>query len=217
MSRLEDSIERLYAAFADVPKPRQIDGCPCCFTEAEIAVLLARDRRVITPKELSSYASSALATIGSVSDYLYFLPRILEITATDDSWWPDPEITAGRIIETEPAKWPARRVDALEDFLGAVVRSLLAPDRHQLIDSWICAIAIMGFDVKPHLKSIDRSTDAVLAYFNDNSADLPRRRLRNSFGAPPCEGHDVIVDWFYSKKIRDIVFDAYGYVMPEKN
>ena len=215
MSRLEDSIERLYAAFADVPKPRQIDGCPCCFNEDEIEILLARNIRDISPEELSTYASDALSTIGSVSDYLYFLPRILEITATNDSWWPDPDITAGKILGTDPSKWPVTRVNALKDFFGAVVRSLLAPDRQQMIGSWLCAIARTGFDVKPYLKSIERSTDAVLAYFADNAADLPHRRLCSSFGAPPCEGHDVIVDWFYSKKIRDIVFDAYGYVMPE--
>jgi len=214
MSRLEESIDQLYVAFADIPKPRHIDGCPCCMTDDELNVLLSRNLKQITPQELSPYAMHALLTVGSVPDYLYFLPRILHITATDDSWWPAPEVTGRAIHSTEPQNWPDARINALESFLAAVVRASLAPDRHHMIDSWLCAIALMGIDVQPHLNAIEQSTDAVLAYFNDNASDIPHRRLRNGFWKLPCGGHDKIVNWFHSAKVRHILFNAYGFVMP---
>ena len=107
MSRLEESIEQLYTAFADIPRPRHIDGCPCCITECEIETLLTRDLREIAPEELSTYASCALLTVGSVDDYLYYLPRILHLHAMDEFWWPDPEVTGSRIHDAEPHSWSA--------------------------------------------------------------------------------------------------------------
>ena len=100
MHTLSDAIEALYQAFAVMPKPKHIDGCPCCIDRKETGVLLGKALRTITPEEMASYASSAFLTVGEVADYLYFLPRIIEITATEPSWWPDPEVT-GRAMLTD--------------------------------------------------------------------------------------------------------------------
>ncbi|MGL6074018.1 MAG: hypothetical protein ACRC8S_07645 [Fimbriiglobus sp.] len=94
MPTIQDSIEALYSAFAVYPRPRDIDGCPCCIARKRIDVLLAKNLRTLTSDELASYSRSAFLTVGDKADYLYFLPRILEITATDLSWWPSPEVTA---------------------------------------------------------------------------------------------------------------------------
>ena len=57
---LHQAIEALYPAFAAVRRPRVIVGCPCCIEDKEIAVLLMRPLRELSPEELSSYASSAV-------------------------------------------------------------------------------------------------------------------------------------------------------------
>ena len=107
MRTLHDAIEQLYRSFGGIPKPHHIDGCPCCINRKEIGTLLGKSLRAITPPELAPYASSAFLTVGDVMDYMYFLPKILEITATDSSWWPDPEVTGRAIRSANPDAWTA--------------------------------------------------------------------------------------------------------------
>ena len=217
MSALENAIDELYAAFSRVPKPQHIDGCECCADEDDLRRLLSFHVREIPPDVLSPYASSALLTVGSVDDYVFFIPRILHVHAIDDSFWPDPEITGRAIAKTNIPDWPESRRDALTSFFANVVRTSLKPDRHHQIDSWLCTIANIGLPTNTYLSDISQSQDAVLAYFNENAERLPQRKLSNSFWELPNSGHDEIVDWFYSTNIRKIVFDAYGYQLPTTN
>lgn len=213
MSRLQESIERLYAAFGDMPKPRLIEGCPCCIDSKEVDTLVAMSVRAIPPDILGPYASSALLTVGSVSDYLYFLPRILEITATNDSWWPGPEVTARAIRSSGLDNWPSARREALLAYFDAVFTTIMERRKYDKLDGWLCAIARMGLEVDPYLKQISNAPAAVLAYFEVNTECLPQRKLSNAFWELPCKGHDDIVNWFYSDDIRKMPFDAYGYVL----
>src|SRR5580704_4130062 len=198
MSTLLQAIEQLYAAFADVPKPREISGCPCCLDDKDVDTLLATPRREIRPRDLSSYASSAFLTVGSAADYAYFLPRILEISATDDTWWPEIEVTGCAIRSCGPDFWPAVRTDALRCFLLSVISEAIAAGAYDKLDGWMCAIARMGFDVAPHLEQIAKDSAAVLAYFEANARCLPKDRLCNAFWERPSAAHDEIVRWFSS-------------------
>lgn len=213
MQDLRDAIEQLYRAFASTPKPRHIDGCPCCIDRKEIHVLLGKSLRAITPSEMASYASSAFLTVGDVADYLYFLPRILEITATDLSWWPDPEVTGRAIRTANPQTWNATQRAALDAYLEAVIDAAIKTGDYFLLDGWICAIARMGFDVRPYLGQIAKCPEAVLAYFEANAESLPRNKLANAFWELPCPGHDAVVDWFFSPEIAKVPFEAYGCVL----
>ena len=213
MLALCDAIEQLYRAFASAPKPRHIDGCPCCIDRKEIHVLLGKSLRAITPDEMASYASSAFLTVGDVADYLYFLPRILEISATDSSWWPDPEVTGRAIRSSSPQAWNAPQRAALNAFLESVIGTAIEAGDYFLLGGWICAIARMGFDVWPYLEQIAGCREAVLAFFESNAESLPRNKLSNTFWELPCPGHDAVVDWFFSPEIAKIPFEAYGCVL----
>lgn len=217
MNALELAIERLYAAFADIPKPKHIDGCSHCLDAKEIDKLLALRLREISPSDLAPYASSAFLTVGDVEDYLYFLPRILEVSAMDDLWWPDPEVTGRAIRSAKPDVWPSSRLEAVESFLKAVIDTAIASGEYHKLDGWLCAIARMGFDVRPFLQQVAKSSAAVLAYFEENASSLTENRLVNSFWELPCPGHDAIVEWFHSDEIRKIPFDAYGFEMTRNN
>jgi hypothetical protein len=210
MHTVHDAIEQLYRAFAKNPRPRHIDGCPCCIDRKEIDVLLGKSLRAITPKELASYASSAFLTVGEVADYLYFLPRILEITATDSSWWPDPEVTGRAIRTAHPDLRTEAQRSALHDYLEAVVSNIIHSGHYHELDGWICAIGRMGFDVRPYLEEIAKCPEAVLDFFETNAESLPRNELANAFWELPCSAHDAIVDWFFSSEIAKIPFKAYG-------
>lgn len=41
MNTLDDAIDRLYIAFANVPPARHIEGCPCCICNKNIEKLLS--------------------------------------------------------------------------------------------------------------------------------------------------------------------------------
>lgn len=209
---LEQAIDRLYTAFADVPKPHHIDGCPCCVERKNIGVLLSSPLRGLTPDALSEYAACAFLTVGSLADYLYFLPRILEISIRD-SWWPDIEVTGRAIGAAEPHSWSQSHRGALLSFLHAVIDGIVASGEHDQLDGWLCAIARMRLDVQPFLDQVAKSPAAVLAYFEANAECLRRNVLCNAFWELPCDGHDVIVRWFKSEPIRKIPLEAYGYIM----
>jgi hypothetical protein len=211
MSALAQSIERIYTAFADVPKPRVIDGCPCCIDGKHVDVLLATPLREIHSEDLSPYAFSAFLTVGGAEDYPYFLPRILELSATDDAAMPDIEVTGRAIGSCDPNSWPPARKEALRDCLFAVIADVLQCGAFEKLDDWICAIARMGFEVGPHLEQIEGVPAAVLAYFEFNEDCLPQNKLCNAFWELPSASHDEIVRWFHSERIRRIPFDAYGY------
>jgi hypothetical protein len=213
MYTLEQTIERLYTTFADVPRPSHIESCPCCFEEENIEVMLSTPLRELSAKDLEAYATSAFLTAGAVEDYLYFLPRILEMSFSEDCWWLDFPITGRAIAASEPHSWPRSRRSALLGFLHRLVGDIVDSGSHWTLDDLLCAIARMEFDVQPFLRQIEKSPTAVLAYFEDNAELLPQNKLGNLSWKLPNSGHDAIVRWFKSEPIRKIPFNAYGYVM----
>lgn len=212
MLDIDDAIARLYVAFSTVPRPRVIDGCPCCIANKEVDVLLAKPLWELRGSELDSYASSAFATVGSRADYLYFLPRILELTGTEPSWWPDLEVTGRAVRSSGPATWTAGQRTALDDYLMSLLGSALRDGGSPDIDSVICSVGRMGLEVRPYLNEVAKHPAAVLSYFESNAETLASRRLRNAFWELPCPAHDAVVAWFYSDAIARVPFDAYGYV-----
>ena len=180
MKTLADSINVLYSAFGDVPKPRKIDGCPCCIDTKNICALLSKPLRELTGGELASYSSSAFLTVGEEADYFYFLPRIVEVASTEDGWYPDVEIIGRAIGETKPASWSFDRRQALLDVLHAALQRDL-DEEVWTADEWICAIARMGLDVAPFLEQIETSPSQLQSFYESNSQALMKGRLGNAF------------------------------------
>ncbi len=210
MTTLAAAIDRLYEVFANQPKPRVIEGCRHCLDDDEIRVLLSCPLRSVPSKELTSYASSVFLTLGCAADFLYFLPRILEVVALDCSWYPTAEIVGRAIANAEPLQWPASRLTALREFTECVVQAAIEATDIEQLDAWLCAIARMGLDVSPYLKQMEQSRDAVLGYFASNSKTLPEGRLVNAYWELPNTGHDAIVEWFYSDPIWAIPAEEWG-------
>lgn len=212
MTKLTQAIEGLYAAFRDQPPARAIEGCRHCLDDEEIAILLRTPLRAITEQQLTPYASSVFLTLGSVSDFLYFLPRILEVSATDDNWYPLPEIVGRAIANTKPDTWSTARRSALEQLLHAIIEGAIESRDYDKLDSWLCAIGRMGLPVEPYLNLVEASRDAVLGYFCQNATELQEGRLANAFWELPNQAHETIVEWFNTDKVRAIPAEEYGYV-----
>lgn len=211
MDDLNNAVNNFYRAFAEVPVPDKIDGCACCLNQEEIEKLLSTTLREISSDELAPYASSAFLTVGEVSDYIYFLPRIMEITIYDESWWPDIEVTARAIQSSGLHSWPQFRRDVLSSLLQAFLNHIVNIESHDRIDGLLCAIGRMDIDVHPYLAIIETNIKAVLAFWEDNSGKLNEGKLGNAFWELPNRGHDEIVKWFQSESISRIYTEAYGY------
>ncbi|TDD23817.1 hypothetical protein E1287_38585 [Actinomadura sp. KC06] len=146
----EPVVEDLYAAFADVPRPVELDGCPCCVGPDEGRPLLARPLRDLTAADLARYAAKVLNTWGRPEDFHYFSPRLLELAAEDAFVWPDVEIIFSKLSQAGWRDWPQR--DAIAAFLDAFwTRTLTDFPTSPSASSAICALAGTNADMTPWL------------------------------------------------------------------
>ena len=210
MKTLSESIAALYEAFSDVPKPREIAFCKCCITQGEIDVLLTKDLRALTGKELFEYSTSALLTVGEVEDFLYFLPRIIELACVKNHQWSEIAWTGEKIRETDLNNWPSQRREALGNVFQAVIEKYMGEEDGWELDDWICAIARSGEDVLPFLEQIENSTKGLLLFYERNSEALSKGRLGSAFWSRKDPGYDEVFSWIRSDNISQKIQKAYG-------
>jgi hypothetical protein len=157
VSRFDKALADLYATFETAP-PKEIVGCFCCLDADERKVLLARPLGALTSDQLAPYASSVFLTVGDVNDYRYFLPRILDLSASDLAWWPSPELAVGALARAEWDAWPDVEREAIEAFLRAWLdrwaSQRLSDRRWGEIDSLLCGAARAGLDLAPYLERL---------------------------------------------------------------
>ena len=209
-TELKEAIDSVYAAFAAVPRPREIEGCPCCIEDKEVDVLLAKPLREISPEELSSYASSVFLTIGCEKDFHYFLPRILEVTVTDLGWWPDIEVTGRALENAKWLTWPEAEREAIKRFFDAQFSGLLTESVGSELDSWLCGISLAGLELAPFLTRLEANTSAVLEIYGWNANPIMERRLTNGFWDDTSKGASQLIEWFYSTDVSLMILKAYG-------
>jgi hypothetical protein len=78
--RVQAALRDVFDAFAAVEAPTRLDYCSYCDTEAYVRALL--EPRTTLPRELvDKYLHDAIHHTGNATDFLYFLPRILELEA----------------------------------------------------------------------------------------------------------------------------------------
>jgi hypothetical protein len=205
---IKDAVEGLYAAFAGTPRPHYVDGCPCCIERKEIGTLLSKPIREISADELSSYASSVFLTVGDEADFLYFLPRIFEISATYPSWWPDPEVALGKLSYVKWKEWDKEKRAAIEAFIEAVFEHLVVSDTSDS-DSWFCAIARTGRAIEPLLERIKNEGKPLIALYEWNSTSLTKGKLSNEFWDDIPDSRQFVIAWFQSEEIKKKINEQY--------
>ena len=153
---LAPALATLYETFA-APRPRTIVGCPCCIDRKDIGTLLRTPLRALTSRQLGSYASSLFHTVGEVDDFRYFLPRILEIVATEPHWWPSPEVALEKLRLGGWSDWPPAERAAIEAVLMAMFEdALIDPDPFAFhIDELLCGLARAGQPLAPYLAALE--------------------------------------------------------------
>lgn len=143
-----------------------------------------KDRRDLGPDELARYARKAISTQGSVDDYLYFFPRIVEIMINDPGWI-DWEVPFGKIGETDPSSWPGRRRQGLESFFLALLRHQMTLDHYDdgegVLDELICCVGLSGLALDPFLADVLAYPTALASFYNSNFDRLQSGMLKNAF------------------------------------
>jgi hypothetical protein len=221
---LAAAIDRLYAAFAAVPRPAEIEYCPCCFTaDEESALLASAELRQLPVDVLRPYAANVMLTVGGVDDLRYFTPRILEIACTVGFNWPDLEPIAGRLRMAGWRHWPSDQPHAVRGALQTLWSTTLAtfpvtPD----IDTVLCALGNAEDDLDPYLTmwSAALRHPPAAEHLRDllsNGVRWNRRtmdwRLANAF----WDGRDGrVLGWLAGAGIRHAVAEAFACADTEK-
>lgn len=212
--QLQQAIEALYAAFATVPKPDKIDGCRCCIEDKEVWVMLSKPLRELSDQELGSYAGSALLTVGDPKDYRFYLPRILELTVMNPSWWPSLEVVGRAMVSAGWLEWSEAERTALVGFFQARVGDLIASSDSFRLDEIIFGAARARMPMEPLLAQVAASSGATLDFYQDNAESLLWRTLSNRFWEDDPEGAKVVVDWFFSEPVSLLILETYGVDLP---
>jgi hypothetical protein len=208
---LQQAINGVYAAFQDVSRPTSVGGCPCCIDRKGISILLSKPLRDLSPDDLTHYATSAFLTVGAVEDYLYFLPRILEILATTHDWWPEPEVVTRAVQAAGFQLWPDSRRNALMQYFEEVVGDLLSTEGSGFeIDSWICALGRLHVGLAPFLSRLAASRTRLIEFYEVNSQPLVEGRLANGFWDDAPEERKQVVEWFRSPETQKMIEEQYG-------
>ncbi len=210
---LEKAIADLYGAFAQEPKPSSIDWCDCdsCAQKQNVTILLSKPLRSLKPDELTCYAQSVFLTLGSEADFKYFLPRILEILATDEGWWPSPEVVGKSIASSDWEHFSISQQNAISEFFKEVLNDLIEKKNGWAIDSWICGIARGVPYLALYLTLFEKNPPALIAFYEQNSESLNKGgSLSNSFWDNTSPNEKLLLAWFQSDRIKDLINASYN-------
>lgn len=220
------ALDRLYEAFAQVPRPSAIEYCLCCFDpQDEHALLTPTPLRQLPAETLQPYAANVMFTVGSSADFRYFLPRLFEIACDDGFGWPDMEPLVSRLRYAQWTTWQSDERDAVRGFLSALWSYSLAchPDEAYDIDAILCAIGNAEVDLTPYLTewttALARPTAAAqLRYLLSDGcrSDGMTRRLTNAFWRDRDAQAAQVVAWFSSDDLRLAVADAFDVTYAEQ-
>jgi hypothetical protein len=125
MSEVTEAVQNLYETFARYPRPDVIESCPCGCTKPDATThLVAVPLRNLHFAELADYCFSAITTQGSVNDFRYLLPRLLQGIAEEQCGC-NPEILFGKLSYAKWLTWPEDEIAAVRCYLRALWRKAL--------------------------------------------------------------------------------------------
>lgn len=121
-AELRSAIEGLYKTFNRYPRPSKIEYCPCgCTKSEEVLPLLAGPLGDLEFDSLGNYSLSAMTTQGSVYDFKYFLPRLLEGIAQEPYGY-NPEILFGKLRYGKWLTWDEEEISAVREYMVGLWR-----------------------------------------------------------------------------------------------
>lgn len=116
----ENALETLYGTFNRY-QGTHLEGCPHCVSFEESAALRRAPLRKLGG-ELQRYLFKAMTTWGTVDDFKYFVPRLLELYASGTDAW----LLRDKLAYANWRAWPEPERRAVEDYLQAEWREQIA-------------------------------------------------------------------------------------------
>ncbi len=170
---LSESIQDLYEVFDRYPVRRNMPHCECCVTSEDIDLICSKPLRELAAADLGKYAEKAITTWGDVEDWKHFLPRLMELIATEGLvHWANPETVFSRFREGKWEGWDPVERHAVGFYFVSLWRFVLS--RYRVIplmetplavtaNDYLCAIAQATDDLSPYLRMwrADRSITAL--------------------------------------------------------
>ena len=158
MPTISAAINGLYETFGRYPRPERIECCPCGCTKPDATdPLLVTSLRGLRFLELADYSFSAMTTQGSVDDFRYFLPRLLQGIA-EEPYSYSSETIFHKLSYAKWATWPAGEQASLKRYLNALWQCSLGsfPIEEHLpaffeIETVLSSIAQTGEPLSPYL------------------------------------------------------------------
>lgn len=174
-AEFEQALEELYRVFS-APRPRHIEGCPCCWDSKAQVALYTKPLRELTSKDLDDYTASLFLTAGSASDYFYYLPRIFEICAVDRDWLLSPEIVCDKLTRAGWFKWNKAEQAAILAFLKSWLNWLMVEDDEgSELDALICGLAQADLPLAPWFDALLQNPLSLMFLYEHNAASLDKK------------------------------------------
>jgi len=191
-----EEIDRLYQVFSRYRRPSELEGCPCCTSPQKAKPLLHKSLRDISAPELEHYAFKALTTSGTLADYKYFIPRILELSE-DGSLLCDIEVTLGKFTYGKFGDWPADERQAIHDFINGAWRESVRSANLYRADALLCGAASLLDNVSPLLAYADAAAPRFKAAYAAQNSNPTKRKLLNSFWDDSTPNYERVLSWLY--------------------
>lgn len=210
-------VEHLYQLFSKYKRPDTFQTCECCVSEKDKEFLLSKELASLNSEELSGYAADVFLTVGDVSDFKYFLPRILELSVRDEFSWPDQEVVLSKLSKGNWDSWPQEEVEAITQLLRATYEQLLqaGDDNAYEIDAWICAVGRCVPDITPYLDQllVEGREDKLIGFVELNLAVYTKGKLRNAFWEKASVNEKQAISWMLQPKVKAVLTERYGMVL----
>lgn len=213
---MDESINQIYLTFAKYGKPKEFPACECCLSVAEQRLLLEVKLRELGAAQLSGYAADVFLTVGSLADFKYFLPRILELSVKQEFLWPDPEVVFGKLQLADWDSWPEQErnpiLELMRNKFEAVIQN---PGSYGSdIDQWVCALGRCVADVTPYLNPLlqPANEDKLLAFIESNPLAFTRNMLDNPFWDSAPANYQRVLAWLNQKQVKALLSERYGMI-----
>lgn len=132
-------ISEAYRVFSGHPAPRHLDASPYKDMSGWLQRLTGVPLKDIPAEDLAPYAGSALTTVGTGTDYRYFLPRILHLAAyREPRLGFFPVVIADRLIRAGWQEWSPAEKNAVIAVFEAAFHQALNSGAHDGPDPVSC-------------------------------------------------------------------------------
>jgi hypothetical protein len=215
------ALDAAYEAFAVYPRPQRIEASPIRDPAKILATLSSAPLRRLTGEQIGLYAGWALTTVGSVTDYKHFLPRILEQATLAPEWLgTEPPVIASKLKMAKWSTWPRSEQSAVIAVFQTAWRESIEqhPDDGADAPEWLCGLAALGEDIQPllHVWLAHASGNSLLqiAKLTTELPALvsldPRKQIFWAAVAPEVRAQ--IVSWLVSPQVGAALEAAEGVV-----